>query len=280
MQSAPRPSPDPRSSCCRRAVVAFLPPCALTGSSSPPLSALADSRRTRPCRGPCCHRLATELFHCARTPLGVPTARLLLDCCCSIAGDLPSAITLRAYSTRAQLLHLLRLLRASPGNTTPPDERPSCLPTSRSRVACQTARHVRQCGLCGVVAHAPHRPSAAIIATADAPGVCAGARGHLDAPRPLSQIERASTKRSATSMIIGIKADRMRADPSRRWERRHASGRCTPQTRRIRADGCWVARGKKNKPGPPVVGVDFGLMFLGPLCPCWGTRHIGPMCAP
>ena len=28
-------------------------------------------------------------------------------------------------------------------------------------------------------------------------------------------------------------------------------------------------RGVKNKPGPPVVGVDFGLMFLGPLCPCW-----------
>lgn len=126
MRSAPG---LPRSSVLplRRAVVAFLPPYALTGSSSPPLSALADSRRTRPCRGPCCHRLARSLSLCSHA-VGFaggakpPSARLLL-----------------------------------------PDN-----------------EDVRQYGLCGVVAHAPHRPSAAVIATAAVPGVC---RGRLDAPR-------------------------------------------------------------------------------------------------
>ena len=42
---------------------------------------------------------------------------------------------------------------------------------------------VRQCGLCGVVAHAPHRPSAAVIATALCP-VCAGAAWKRRASQP------------------------------------------------------------------------------------------------
>ena len=56
MQSAPG---LPRSSVLplRRAVVAFLPPCALTGSSSPPLSAFADSAAPAHVAG----RAATDL---------------------------------------------------------------------------------------------------------------------------------------------------------------------------------------------------------------------------
>ena len=51
---------------------------------------------------------------------------------------------------------------------------------------------VRQYGLCGVVAHAPHRPSAAVIATAAVPGVC---RGRLDAPRITASREPARNSR-------------------------------------------------------------------------------------